>query len=164
MPTRKHLHEEKFDGVWPERMFALLVTPSAIRDWWGAAHAIVVPRPGGTWAAAWGADEDDPDFVSTFRILELDRPRRLVLANGVYHAKAGAPSFNLADLTTTFRIEPTSDGGCVLTVVQDGFPTSPDADEFFAACGTGWTNTFAGIRRHLSAMQPATGSDGMITP
>jgi uncharacterized protein YndB with AHSA1/START domain len=148
MPTRKHLHEEKFDGVPPERMFDLLITPSAIRDWWGAAGAIVVARPGGTWVASWGENEDDPDFVSAFRILECDPPRRLVLSNGVYHAKSGGPAFNMADMTTTFRVEPSGDG-CVLTVVQDGFPNAPAADEFYAACETGWKNTFAGIRRHL---------------
>ena len=39
--------------------------------------------------------------------------------------------------------------GARLTVVQDGFPTGPEADAFYAACGEGWRNTFAGIRRYL---------------
>jgi hypothetical protein len=40
----------------------LLVTPSAIRAWWGAARAIVLAQENGAWAAAWGADEDRPDY------------------------------------------------------------------------------------------------------
>ncbi len=61
MKTRKHVHEETFP-VAPAQLFAVLHTPSAIRQWWGAARAIVLPEPGGLWAAAWGDAEDDPLF------------------------------------------------------------------------------------------------------
>jgi uncharacterized protein YndB with AHSA1/START domain len=37
MTTRKHIHEEVFD-VDPETLFALLHTPSAIRQW-SSGHA-----------------------------------------------------------------------------------------------------------------------------
>jgi uncharacterized protein YndB with AHSA1/START domain len=37
-----------------ENVFSYLHTRSAIRAWWGAARAIVIPRQGGTWTAAWG--------------------------------------------------------------------------------------------------------------
>ena len=40
MTTRKHVHEETFDAD-PETLFALLHTPSAICQWWGASHVIV---------------------------------------------------------------------------------------------------------------------------
>ena len=63
MSTRKHVHEEIFPAS-VERLFTLLHTPSAIRRWWGAAHAIVVPETGGTWAAVWGEAEDDPDYIA----------------------------------------------------------------------------------------------------
>jgi uncharacterized protein YndB with AHSA1/START domain len=60
MPTRKHTHEELFPAT-PVLLFALLHTPSAIRGWWGAARAIVIPKEGGIWCATWGADEDAPE-------------------------------------------------------------------------------------------------------
>ena len=72
MNTRSHIHEESFKST-PEQMFHLLITPSAIRGWWGASRAIVTPKPGGTWVAAWG-DEDDPDYISTATLVEYDRP------------------------------------------------------------------------------------------
>jgi uncharacterized protein YndB with AHSA1/START domain len=45
MTTRKHVHEEIFDAE-PETLFALLHTPSAIRQWWGASHVLVTSKPG----------------------------------------------------------------------------------------------------------------------
>ena len=148
METRSHRHEEPFD-VSPEEMFGLLVTPSAIRGWWGASRVIVVRKQGGTWAAAWGS-EDDPDYVSTATLVEYDPPRRLTMKYGKYQAKTGPLPFDFAgDAATTFTIEPDGEG-CRLTVEQTGFPADPVADEFYAACETGWKNTFEGIRRYIA--------------
>lgn len=132
----------------PERLFALLHTPSAIRGWWSASRAIVVAREGGLWAAAWGGDEDDPDYVSTFRIAVFDPPRRMMLNACVYVAKPGPLPFD-AEFETEFTVRPTAKGS-VLRVVQDGFPTDPVADAFYAGCEIGWKNTFAGIRGYLT--------------
>jgi uncharacterized protein YndB with AHSA1/START domain len=74
MTTRKHIHEEIFDAD-RETLFALLHTPSAIRQWWGAAHVIVNPEPGGVWVGLWG-EEDSPDFISAGRMTVFDPPRR----------------------------------------------------------------------------------------
>src|SRR5262245_65723227 len=92
MSTRKHVHCEVFT-VTPERLFALLHTPSAIRGWWGAARAIALPQQGGIWAAVWGEAEDDPDYVTAATIREFDPPRRLVLADFQYHARTGPLPF-----------------------------------------------------------------------
>ena len=147
MSTRSHIHEESFD-VAPERMFELLTTPSAIREWWGASCAIVAAKRGGIWAAAWGS-EDDPDYISTATLVEFDRPRSIVMKYGEYYSKSGSLPFKFAeDAVTRFTIE-LADGGSVLRVEQDGFPVDPVADEFYAACETGWKNTFEGIRNFL---------------
>ena len=93
METRSHIHEESFE-VAPDEMFDLLITPSAIRRWWGASRAIVDAREGGVWTAAWG-DEDDPDHVSTATLVEFDPPRRLAMKYGGYYAKSGSCLSNL---------------------------------------------------------------------
>jgi uncharacterized protein YndB with AHSA1/START domain len=146
METRKHVHEETFP-VAPERLFALLHTPSAIRAWWGAARAVVMPERGGTWAAAWGESEDEPDYITVATIQEFDPPRRMVLTNYRYRSKDGALPFE-ADFVTEFDVTATSTGSA-LRMSQDGFPASPEADGFYAACDDGWRATFAGIRRFL---------------
>ncbi len=147
MDTRTHVHEESLAAT-PERVFAALHTPSAIRHWWGAARAVVLPRVGGIWAAAWGAAEDDPDYMTVARIAAFDPPRRIVLDQYAYYSRSGPPPFDAA-FVTTFDVLPAA-GGCVLRVSQDGFPTVPAADAFYSACQQGWRDTFAGIRRFLA--------------
>lgn len=146
MDTRKHVHEESFTAG-QEEVFELLHTPSAIRQWWGADRAIVLPESGGIWAAVWGGTEDDPDYVSVATIESFDPPRSMVLTDYRYHAREGKPPFE-ADFRVSFRVTK-SDGGSTLHVEQDGFPTGPEADAFYRACATGWTETFAGIRAYL---------------
>lgn len=156
METRQHVHEETFP-VSPERLFAILHTPSAIRDWWGASRAVVLAEPGGTWAAAWGEAEDDPDYITTATISAFEPPRRMVLTDFCYFAKEGPLPFD-ADFVVEFLIEAHADGA-TLRVCQDGFPKGPEGDEYYAACQTGWTDAFAGIRRNLeAAASPARGA------
>jgi len=144
--ARKHVHEESFP-VTPERLFSLLHTPSAIRRWWSASRAIVLPEAGGLWAATWGEEEDDPDYVTVATIREFDPPRRMVLADYRYRAKAGPLPFE-ADFVVEFVVTPHPDGA-TLRVSQGGFPAGPEGDSFYAACATGWRDTFAGIRAYL---------------
>jgi uncharacterized protein YndB with AHSA1/START domain len=147
MATRKQVRDMELP-VAPERAFGILLQPSAIRAWWGAARAIVVARPGGVWTAAWGEKEDDPDYVSSCRIRILDWPRRLVMGDCCYHTRTGPLPFE-ADFVTEFTVEPRP-GGCVLRVTQDGFPAEPVADAFYADCEVGWRNTFDAIKRFLA--------------
>ncbi len=150
MATRQHVHEEIFPAS-VERVFALLHTPSSIRRWWGAAHAIVLAEPGGIWAAAWGEAEDDPDYVTVATMRDFLPPERMVLSNYRYYAKAGPLPFQ-AEFVTEFLVSRHAHGAS-LRVTQDGFPAGPEADEFYAACQKGWLDTFAGIRRYLSDME-----------
>ncbi len=147
MHTRSHTHEEKFQSL-PEQIFGLLITPSAIRGWWGASRAIVEAREHGVWTAAWG-DEDDPDYISTATLVEFDPPRKLAMKYGKYYAKSGPLPFEFAeDALTVFTVEPSGEGS-ILRVEQTGFPCDAVADDFYAACETGWKNTFEGIRNYL---------------
>jgi hypothetical protein len=62
-------------------------------------------------------------------------------------AKSGQLSFE-ADFVTEFIVAPNPQGAS-LRVVQDGFPTGREADDFYAACETGWRETFRGRRLYL---------------
>lgn len=148
MSTRDHVVEAQFPTA-PERVFEALVTPSAIRVWWGAARVIVLGRPGGTWAAAWGADEDAPDYVTVATLSVFEPPRRLVFTGFQYFAKTGALPFQ-ADITTEYTLEPTP-AGTRLRVRQSGFPTDPAADDFYAACERGWRDTLAALGAFLAS-------------
>ncbi len=152
MDFRSHIHKELLQAT-ADQVFGLLITPSAIRQWWGASRAIVDAREGGVWTAAWG-DEDDPDYISTATLNEFDPPQRLAMKYGKYYAKSGPLPFEFADdAVTIFTIEP-NDNVCVLRVEQTGFPCEAVADDFYVACETGWKNTFAGIREYLKRVGP----------
>jgi uncharacterized protein YndB with AHSA1/START domain len=148
MATRRHVHEEPF-AVSAERMFEALITPSAIRSWWGATKAIVLAEVGGTWVASWGDIENEPDYISSFRIIEYEPPSRLMLGEGKYFARHGHPPFEMDKMTTEFVVESRGDGMCALRMTQDGFPSEKVADEFYDACVIGWENTFEGIRKYF---------------
>lgn len=144
--TRSHTCETTLPLPAP-LTFAMLLTPSAICQWWSASRAIILRPRGdtpGTWAAAWGDDEDEPDFITVADITTLDIPRKLVLSNYRYHSRDDSLPFH-ADFTTTFDVEPVDDRRSILRVCQAGFPTDPVADDFYAACETGWHNTFKQI-------------------
>ena len=99
--TRCHEHEITLNAQ-PDRVFALLHTPSAIRQWWGAARAVVIAKPGGTWAAAWGDDEDDPDYVTTATMTVFEPPSpvgRIVFENYEYVSKHGPLPFEAEFVT-----------------------------------------------------------------
>jgi uncharacterized protein YndB with AHSA1/START domain len=148
MATRRHVLEEQF-AVTPERMFEILITPSAIRSWWGASKAIVLPEVGGTWVASWGENVNDPDYISSFKIVEYEPPHKLMLGDGKYFSRDGQPPFIMDKMTTEFVVESRGDGLCSLRITQDGFPSEKVADDFYEACVIGWNNTFEGIRKYF---------------
>jgi len=108
MQTRMHVHEEVLPAA-SEEVFALLCTPSAIRSWWSAPRAIVVPERGGIWAAAWGGVEDRPEYVTVATVREFHPPHRLVLSDYRYWAEAGPPPFR-AEFVTEFLVSPNDQG------------------------------------------------------
>ncbi len=147
-PAREHRRSIELPAP-PERAFVALITPSAIRRWWQADRAVVIAEPGGAWAAAWGTDEDDPDYATAATLEVFEPPRRLVLADYRYRARAGRLPFE-ADFRVEFTIRAAESGGSVLEVVQSGFPAGPEADAHLAGCETGWRETLEGLRRFLT--------------
>ena len=143
--TRRQILEEPF-GVNPERMFEVLTTPVAIRSWWGASSVIIDPRQGGTFVAATSDGDSSAEYLSVFKIIEIEPPSRMLLGGGKYYAGANWPI--RTDMTTEFLITP-QPSGCILQIVQELAPADPLLDDFFDACLAGWQNSFEGIRNYI---------------
>jgi uncharacterized protein YndB with AHSA1/START domain len=143
--SRRQILEEPF-GVAPERMFEILTTPSAIRDWWGATSVVIDARTGGSWVASAGEGEASSDYVTSFGILEFEPPRRMLLGSGKYFAGNNWPI--VTNMTTEFLIERVPDG-CLLTIIQELTPADALLDDYFDACVAGWQNSFEGMRNYL---------------
>jgi uncharacterized protein YndB with AHSA1/START domain len=135
-------------GVSPERMFEILINPIAIRGWFGASTAIIDAREGGSWVTAFGEGERDVDFVSSFRIVDFEPPKRMVLGAGKLFSENKWPI--ITNMTTEFVVEPQPEG-CVLRIVQQLAPHDALLDDYFDACVAGWQNSFEGIRNYLHA-------------
>ena len=147
--TRSHEHQIGLNAA-AEKVFDSLISPAAICSWWQASSAIVIPIKGGIWIATWG-DTEDPDYITAHRMTEFERPKTIVFDDAEYIAKAEPPPFEL-ETATKFEIEPVSDEKCVLKVIQTGFPADSIADEFYAACETGWKNTFYGMKTFIDSL------------
>ena len=144
---RDHHHQIEISGCSPARVFQALITPSDIRQWWGASRAVVIPRQGGIWCATWG-EEDSPEYVSAATISKFEAARSLRLSDFVYQSPAGGLPFD-ANIETEFRIE-TIPTGSRLAVHQTGIPSDPIADQFYAGCEKGWQDTLSAMQRYLS--------------
>lgn len=96
-------------------------------------------RVGGKQTAVWGPSPDQL-FRETQTFLEIDRPHRLVT-----ESTGSGPD----GMEMTTRIEITfeeKDGGCLMTVVQSGFPV-PEVRDFFVA--EVWSGAFDRIEAYL---------------
>ena len=142
-------HHNQIDvPVTPDEAFEALVTPSAIRAWWSASRAIVIPEEGGLWMAAWGDDEDNPEYISGATISIYEPPHRLALSSTKYVAQTGPLPFE-ADLPFEFSIE-ANGSGCTIHVHHTGFPDDPIADAHYRGCEIGWEQTLASLKAFLS--------------
>src|SRR5687767_13718470 len=145
MEKRRQVIEEPF-GVSPDRMFKILVSPSAIRSWWGASTCIVDPKKGGSWVAAWGENERDSDNINSYSILEFEPPIRMLLGSSKYFGGSNWPI--KTSMTTEFIIEP-GPAGCNLRIVQELSPADPLLDDFFDDCVLGWQSRLDSITNDL---------------
>ncbi len=146
METLRNEFQEPFN-VSAEKMFEALITPKAIREWWGASRAIVDPKVGGSWVATYGEEDGSSEFINTFKLTEFDPPRRMVLGDGVLMSKEkGSP---LVMGTTTEFVVVSIPEGCSLTIVHTGTPIDPESEDFYESSLLGWQNTFEGLRRYF---------------
>ena len=130
-----------------EVVFDALIAPSQIKKWWYANSAVVLPEVGGFLAVAWGDKEDDPDYITISSITELERPYKLKLIYGKYFSKSGPLPFE-AEMDVTYTLEHIGEK-TKLIVVQDGFPISIAANEYYQGCVKGWEDTLGSIKSFL---------------
>ena len=130
----------------PEEVFDAYTDAEKQKIWYsildeepGVVEIEVDLRVGGKQTAVWGPNRDTL-FRETQTFLEIDRPHRLVT-----ESTGSDPSGD----TMTTRVEVTFEaieGGCLVTVVQSGFPT-PEMRDFFETMV--WVGAFDRIEAYL---------------
>lgn len=147
MRQTREIHKEISVNADADEVFNALITPSLIREWWGAHSAVVLAEPDGIVAIAWGDDEDDPDYLTVSRITLFEPPSSLQLSDYRYRSRNGALPFD-NDLPVMFTVVP-NDEYTILRVHQSGFPAEESADIYYDGCVKGWTDTLASIKKVL---------------
>ena len=145
--------ERVFDAP-PEAVFDAFVDPanqaelhgSSVEGW--ALHRNETDvRVGGTSVYAMGPAGAPPD-TETRVFSVVDRPHRLVFAHTMDIAEWGRAV--QTEMTITFEDQ---DGKTLLTMVQTGFETEADRDDFM----TGWPEYLETLRRVVTPDLPGTG-------
>jgi hypothetical protein len=148
MSTRSQWHEIELP-VQPAALFNLLLSPKAIRGRWNNTAAVVTEMDG-TWVIAWGARENDPDYVSGARIKSFQAPKLVRLAFEYARARSGMLPF---DSAMTAELAITQKGqGSLLRVTHAGLPN--DNDDYFNAVADGWRAALQGLGAMLMPAQP----------
>ena len=124
------LHLTRFLPASPDEVFDAYTDAEKQKIWFsildekpGIVEIEVDLRVGGKQIAVWGPDADTL-FRETQTFLEIDRPHRLVT-----ESSGSGPDGS----TMTTRVEVTFEAqgdGCLVTVVQSGFPTVSIRDFF----------------------------------
>jgi uncharacterized protein YndB with AHSA1/START domain len=126
------------------KVFNALVTPSLIKEWWGASQAIVVPDENGVFALSWGENPDKPEYIAAATISEFKPHVKLTLSDYTYLANNEYLPFK-TKFKLKFRIQ-CETNYCVLKLEHSGFPNKSEASKFYSECDQGWDESLASLK------------------
>jgi uncharacterized protein YndB with AHSA1/START domain len=150
------LRIERLYDATPEQVFDAFVDPAtqeelhgAGQEGWTMQRCETDVRVGGTSVYAMGSDGVDPD-VETRVYSVVDRPRRLAFRHSMRIAEWGRTVET--EMTITFEAQ---DGKTLLTMVQTGFATVEDRDDF----NSGWPTYLDTLARVVAGGDDAGSPD-----
>lgn len=129
----------------PERVLKAFLDPEEIKKWWGATRALVEPRKGGVWAAAWGEAGQGYLYVVTGVLKSLQPGKRLRLDPLVYFSYK---SEVLGPMRLSISVKEKA-GKTRVSVRQDGYGTGPDWDWYYQSVFSGWKDTLGSLKQYL---------------
>jgi len=151
------LRIERLYDATPEQVFDAFVDPATQeelhgggREGWTVQRCETDVRAGGTSVYAMGTDGVEPDVeVRVFSV--VDRPHRLVFRHSMTSTEWGGRTVD-TEMTMTFEEQ---DGKTLLTMVQTGFESEEDRDDF----NGGWPTYLDTLGRVVG--QGAVGDDAL---
>ena len=129
----------------PEKVWAALVEPEQIRQWWGARHGLVEPHKGGSWALAWGEEGQGYRFVLCGVIRGIQPMKRLRIEPLVYlNAEHPVPG----PMRLSFSLTP-KEGLTRLVIRLDPRGDERGWAEYREGASKGWQEALANLKRFL---------------
>lgn len=125
----------------PDATFDALITPSLIKKWWLASGLVITPEKEGLNMIIWTEKGEPADYISSAKITEYIRPKKLLLTNIKYTSEKGHLPL-MAEMNAEFLIHQEKDH-IVVKLKQTGFPDDHHTDEFYRTCSTEWEKTFS---------------------
>jgi uncharacterized protein YndB with AHSA1/START domain len=109
-----------------EKVFAALITPEKIKEWFGAPAPVVEPRVGGKYGFGFSFEKDGETVTPPpVTILEFEENRMLAIS---WPDWRGDP--NVPDQRVTWTLESLAGGKTRLTLVHSGFVRAADVSDY----------------------------------
>ncbi|HNR77763.1 MAG TPA: SRPBCC domain-containing protein [Parvularculaceae bacterium] len=110
----------------PEKVFAALITPEQISQWFPAPAPVVEPKVGGKYGFGFSYEVDGKKVEPPpMTILEFEENRRLAISWPDWRGDASVP-----DQKVTWTLEPAADGKTKLTLTHSGFIRAVDVSDY----------------------------------
>ncbi len=110
----------------PEKVFAALVTPDQIKQWFPAPAPIVEPKVGGKYGFGFSYEVDGKKVEPPpMTILAYEEGRKLAITWPDWRGDKSVP-----DQTVTWTLEPVGQGKTRLTLVHSGFVRAVDVSDY----------------------------------
>jgi uncharacterized protein YndB with AHSA1/START domain len=126
----------------PEQVWDALIKPEFTRAYWCETWQDSDWKPGSPWRIM----IPDGRVADSGEVLEIDRPRRLVLSWRNEFTEMKAEGYSRA----TFELEPVG-GSVKLTVTHE---MDRDGSKFIAAVSTGWPHILSSLKSMLETGKP----------
>ena len=128
-----------------EKVWAALVEPEQIKQWWGTRHGLVEPHKGGSWALAWGEEGQGYRFVLCGVIRGIQPMKRLRIEPLVYfNAEHPVPG----PMRLSFSLTP-KEGLTRLVIRLDPRGDERGWAEYREGASKGWQEALANLKRFL---------------
>lgn len=143
--VRCDIHAQVHIRVPAEKVWAALVQPERIQQWWGTSRGLVEPRKGGLWALAWGDQGQGYRYVLNGVIRVIKPAARLLVDPLVYFNSERPPlgpmrvSFSLAEKKGVTRI----------TAHHEATGEGPDWEWYFGTVKQGWKASLSNLKNYL---------------
>lgn len=131
----------------PEKVLDAFTEPAALNGWWGVERCLVEKHPGGTYALAWGISEKGIHYVSCGVVKRYEAGKALAISNMCYFTPEKEI---LGGMGLTVEVT-AQDGGTLLRVLQDGYRTGGDWDEYYEAVKTAWPQALQHLKTFLES-------------
>jgi uncharacterized protein YndB with AHSA1/START domain len=127
----------------PRAVLDAFLDDADLKAWWKVSRSLVEPQRGGPWSITWdnwGEDKTQHAWIGTIEEISPDR----LLIGSLVMIEPDLPLFGPMQLE--IRVEPTTNGHTLLTVVHSGYRYGEHWDAIYTAVVAGWDHVLGDMQ------------------